>query len=295
VRRGGEEDDWEREDGEECPRPERRRRADLLPEDARDEARDQKRAADAPCVDAVRRPRHGSVDLVGYPGLENAVRRCDEEPVEREERPGEARVDEVVARVRKDDERGREPQVVRSQEQERVRRVPEREHARTRDDPPIAGAEPRLHVRRVGLHRRLVHAADEEDGKEPGDDRDPQHRAQRGSSGEEGDRQERADGRAGRVEGAVEAEARADELGRCRVADERVARRAPHRLPGAIDEPDPLDETEHGDRSAEHDREEERDDRVGELAREVVHEGDDAHRPDVGRDPADPPEHGRTL
>ena len=58
---------------------------------------------------------------------------------------------------------------------------------------------------------------------------------------------------------------------------------------------DPLDEAEDGHRGTEDDREEERDDRVGELARDVVHERDHADCADVCRDPADPLEHGRKL
>ena len=182
----------------------------------------------------------------------------------------------------------------------------------------------------------------------PGDDREREHGAQARARREQRHRDERPDRRADRVERAVEAEARADELRARGVADERVARGRPRRLPDPVDEPpdeheapvrgrgderacgrrqrvagrdprhppsaapirdparqrseadgralrDPFDEPDRGDRRSQHGRQEEWDDRVGELAREVVDERDDADRPDVLRDAPCLLEHVGTL
>ena len=66
--------------------------------------------------------------------------------------------------------------------------------------------------------------------------RHPEHASKRKPDGQEPDRDERPDDRAGRVEGAVVAERRAELRPRRRVADQRVARGRPGSLAETIDE-----------------------------------------------------------
>ena len=84
---------------------------------------------------------------------------------------------------------------------------------------------------------QLPHASDQEQRDEAGDDGNDEHVPKRHPRGEERERHERPYDSAHRVEGAVVAEARADELRHARVADERIARRRSERLPQLVTKP----------------------------------------------------------
>jgi len=185
---------------------------------------------------------------------------------------------------------------------------------------------------------RLAHAAEDDEGEHAEAARDPEDAAERDAALEEDHREQRPEDGAGGVHRPVVAEARAEELGGCRVADQGVAWRAPCTLAEAVDDSareheaparrgrdhaagdgrravapddprlaaiarpvrdpareqadtgrdrlcDPLDQPHDRHRGAERHGQEQRDDRIGELAGRIVCQGDPAELPDICREP----------